>query len=89
MRLIDADKLNEALVRKSDEMYDIGQPSMSGTVMGVIGIVNHQPEINIVRCGRCKYYMEPVIVRDSGICVIKDRNELVDIDGFCSCGKER
>ncbi|MPM00570.1 hypothetical protein SDC9_46797 [bioreactor metagenome] len=45
MRLIDADKLNGDLMKKSDELMDIKEPCMSGTVAGVIGIVSQQPTI--------------------------------------------
>lgn len=46
-RLIDADALNDALMKKLDELMDIKEPCMSGTVAGTIGIVAQQTTIEM------------------------------------------
>lgn len=45
--------------------------------------------IKVVRCADCKHYYPPVVSRDSGICVFKDRDELTEHDGYCSYGERR
>jgi len=60
MRLIDADALIKRFETKSDELMEIKEPVMSGTVLGATYMIGDAPTIDavlVVRCRECKHFL--------------------------------
>ena len=89
MKLIDSDKILEALGAFSDETH--GDPHFRAAIASAREIIEGMPEA-VVRCRDCKWWMaHPKWQTESGYCkyILVLFYVAKKADDYCSCGERR
>ena len=86
MKLIDSDKILEALGMFTDEKC--GNPHFMNGIATVLELIEDMPEA-VVRCRDCKYIGPLSPTDDYNTC--KHKRAMIDapVDGFCCWGERR